>query len=133
MAYALFSNNEIFQILKKMIFSKNEKQNFHFGYFQKWECIQKMNYLKNRNLELLKNKNKNETFLLWKSKFSIKHLKNDPLTKIWRQIEILIALSSSAHTHQKSNFNTWRILCMWQIFNSTWFYQRETCSKRSML
>ena len=57
--------------------------------------------------------------------------KSDPLPENLRQMEISIALSHGAHTQPKSNFNTRRILSMWHIFILTWFYQRETCSKRS--
>ena len=53
-----------------------------------------------------------------------KSSKNDPRLKNLRQVENSFVLSAGDDTHQKWNFNTWRILRMWHLFISTGFYQR---------
>ena len=100
----------------------------------------KTNYLKNELFEEIKRFWKFQKFenftnqidFFWKSFFFIKNLKNDPLTKIWSQMEIAMTLSHGSHTQPESNFNTWTTLPMWHIFISAGFCRRETCSKRSM-
>ena len=150
----------IVNTMMKSIFAKTMKWSYkHFEHFVRWgsyeinlknSFFQKYVYftysnwhIHFKNYIVLKKRSyfwKFQTFKIFKKSncilVKIKIFKNnfrkkDPQLKNLRQIEISFALSLGARIQSKSNFNTWRTLSMWHIFKSTWFYQRETCAKRS--
>ena len=57
---------------------------------------------KKQNFEIFKN----QIEFLLNSKFSLKNVENDPLAKIWSQMEIAMTLSQGAYIEPKSNFDT---------------------------
>ena len=105
-----------------------------FSYFHKKIIyFKKLNYLKIIRFLKISKILKFQKWNRFRLKIEIFNKKSQkwPLQNYCTQMEIPFPLSPGAHTQPKSNFNTWRILSMWHIFISTWFYQRETCSKRS--